>query len=75
MSGPHPDPLALDQNLEPSAVATMGTACETVLMASIAVSLKRIADKLEQIAPNGLDPWFLDQAAYNAGLSFERGRR
>lgn len=48
MTGPHPDPLALDQNLEPAAVATMGTVCEAVLMASIAVSLKRIADALTQ---------------------------
>lgn len=46
MSGPHPDPLALEAHLEPSAVAELGTRSETVLQASIAVSLKRIADAL-----------------------------
>lgn len=38
--------------------------------------LTRIADAIEKIAPNGmLDPYFFEQAAYQAGLAFERGRR
>ncbi len=51
---------------------------------SMAISAKRQADALERIATvlekatgggQQLDPYFFEQAAYQAGLSFERGRR
>lgn len=42
---------------------------------STAISLKRIADALERMAPNGrLHPNALVEAAFNAGRAFEEGR-
>ena len=55
------------------ALGNTGSAAEV----SAAISLKRIADVLEKVTQGGhqLDPFFFDQAAYNAGTNFERGRR
>lgn len=39
---------------------------------SIAISLKRIADKLDGLSPHGHE---LDDVMFNAGRSFESGRR
>lgn len=82
MTGPHPDPLALDQNLEPSAVATLGTATSTVIDASAAISLKRIADALEALTTAGAtgplqgDIWgFVSNLAWEAGRNFQAGTR
>lgn len=56
MSDPHPDPLDPIQNLEPAAQAgasSIGRSLDTVAAAAIisqAISLKRIADALEQQA-------------------------
>lgn len=51
MTGPHPDPLALDAHLEPSALHAGFDVREPIVSAlSQAVSLKRIADALEILA-------------------------
>lgn len=86
MSGPHPDPLAPVQNLEPAAAALfpfnetspMGEQ-EAVYRAAVvsgAISLKRIADKLESslTAQSGanLHAVLMDMA-YQAGREFQRG--
>lgn len=71
-TGPHPDPMELAAHLEPAAVQQMGTDGTDVFLASIAVSLKRLADKVDG---GQLDTHFFTDAAYHAGQAFERGRR
>lgn len=76
MSDPHPDPMAdltsphiLDGRFEPEAKVVITTISDAALT-SIAVSLKRIADKLD--SPHGHE---LDDIAFQAGIAFENGRR
>lgn len=79
MSGPHPDPLELAAHLEPAAVRELGTKSETVLQASAAVSLKRIADALETlVAPAsgfGLNDLLSENHLWNLGRAFGNGQR
>lgn len=68
------DPLSqLEPDVGPLALGKTAEAAQL----SAAISLKRIADVLEKMTQGGhqLDPFFFDQAAENAGLAFERGRR
>lgn len=73
-TGPHPDPLALEAHLEPSAVHEWSSTDHPhlMIMASVAISLKRLADKVDG---GQLDTHFFTDAAYHAGQAFERGRR
>lgn len=86
MTGPHPDPLALDAHLEPSALYCGFDVREPIVAAlSTAVSLKRIADALEALTAltsgDGVHQahtalhFAITNAAYEAGRSFQAGTR
>jgi hypothetical protein len=64
-------PEVLASLLEPAAIAQLGTDNTTVLHASIAVSLKRIADRLECPDPYGE----LTRLMWEFGDQFGRGMR
>lgn len=76
---PSPDqdpPHPFDGQFEPPAEAASKEnpriPMSDIALASIAISLKRLAD---QIDGGSLDMHFFENAAYQAGVAFERGRR
>ena len=86
MTGPHPDPLALDAHLEPSALCCGFDVREPIVAAlSTAVSLKRIADALEALTslakPGAVQNGLYDiqssitNLAWEAGRNFQAGTR
>lgn len=81
MTGPHPDPLALDAHLEPSALHAGFDVREPIVSAlSQAVSLKRIADALEMLTRPSHDQSveftnLVQHIAWEAGRSFQQGTR
>ena len=83
MTGPHPDPLALDAHLEPSALYCGFDVREPIVAAlSTAVSLKRIADALEALTMAGAGHRLHEELigpvtnlAWEAGRNFQAGTR
>jgi hypothetical protein len=81
-NSPHPDRLDPIQNLEPAAQAgashlggsAVAASLSITAQVSIAISLKRIADALTG-GEGQLNAYFLERAAYQAGVAFEQGRR
>lgn len=76
---PSPDqdpPHPFDGKFEPAAEAVAKDnpmiPLSEIALASIAISLKRLADTIDG---GSLDMHFFEQAAYQAGIAFERGRR
>lgn len=68
--------------LEPAAIAELGTKSSTVINASAAISLKRIADALEALTAAGAsgplqgEIWgFVSNLAWEAGRNFQAGTR
>lgn len=61
----------MDSRLEPDVSPTNGDKHNQYLQ-SIAISLKRIADAVERVDPQGLHS-YITNLAYDAGISFHNG--